>query len=247
MKLLPLGLLLLTLSGTGLMAQTVSAGDPTGAGQLDVKPSTSPSPAKKGVPAAPQGPTIIDSEAMDYNETTRIAIFTGDYYGVYVKDPSFVIYCDKLTAHMRKGNGAAAPGAPKIATPTPTPAPSSKAGAATQKANGLQSALAEGTVDRPVVIVQDKPAAAGEQPEHDVGIAQKADYNADTGDVKLTGWPRVSQGINTQIATSPETYMIMNRDGHTMKTYGPSRSIIQEQDQTNSNGSSNSASSPTAQ
>jgi hypothetical protein len=228
------------------MAQTISGGDPTGAGQLSVNPTPSPSPAKKGAPAAPQGPTIIDSEAMDYNEITRLAIFTGDDYGVYVKDPSFVIYCDKLTAHMRKGSGAAAPGAPPVPK-APNPAPGGKAAAATQKANGLQSALAEGTVDRPVVIVQDKPASGTEQAEHDVGIAQKADYNADTGDVKLTGWPRVSQGINTQIATSPETYMIMNRDGHTMKTYGPSRSIIQEQDQPKAAGSSNSSTSPTAQ
>jgi hypothetical protein len=88
-----------------------------------------------------------------------------------------------------------------------------------------------------VVIVQDKPAANGGQPEHDVGIALKADYNADTGDVVLTGWPRVSQGINTQIATSPDTVMTMNRDGHTMKTHGPSRTVIQEQNQPKTSGS----------
>jgi len=248
MKILPSVLLVITLSGSALMGQTISGGDSTGAGLLSV-PSASPSPAKKpGAPAAPQGPTIIDSEAMDYNELTRLAIFTGEDYGVYVKDPSFIIYCDKLTAHMRKGSGAAAPGVPgAVKAASPTPAPGSKGAAATQKANGLQSALAEGTVNHPVVIVQDKPASGTEQAVHNVGIAQKADYNADTGDVKLTGWPRVSQGINTQIATSAETYMIMNKDGHTMKTYGPSRTVIQEQDQPKTPGATDSSSNSTPQ
>jgi hypothetical protein len=247
MKLLPLGFLLLILAGSGLMAQTISGG---GDSDLFGAASPSPSPDKKGADpaaAAPQEPTIIDSQAMDYNETTRLAIFTGDDYGVYVKDPNFVLYCDKLTAHMRKGSGAAAPGTPKApkASPTPAPSPGSRGAAAEQKANGLQSALAEGSPDHPVVIVQDKPATATTQAVHNVGIAQKADYNADTGDVKLMGWPRVNQGINTQIATSPETIMIMNKDGHTMKTIGPSRTVIQQQDQSKPSGSTSS--SPSSQ
>ena len=102
--------------------------------------------------------------------------------------------------------------------------------------SGLQRAIAEGNPDYPVVIVQDKPGVNGAAPEHDVGIALKADYNADTGDVVLTGWPRVSQGINTQIATSAETVMIMNKDGQTMRTIGPSRTVIQEQDQPKTTG-----------
>jgi lipopolysaccharide export system protein LptA len=228
MKLLPLAAFLITLPASGLMAQTVSGAD-TGTGLLtDASPT--PAPAKKAAtPAAPQGPTIILSNAMDYDEKTRLAIFTGEDYGVYVKDPSFVIYCDKFTAHMRKASGTAAPGAPKGAKPAPTPA--GKEAAATQKANGLQSAVAEGALYRPVVIVQDKPASGADQAVHNVGIAAKADYNADTGDVILTGWPRVSQGIDTQIATSEETVMTMNKDGHTMKTKGPSRTVIQEADQ----------------
>ncbi len=42
--------------------------------------SASPGAEKKKDAAAqaPQGPTIIDSDAMDYDGKTRIAIFTGD-------------------------------------------------------------------------------------------------------------------------------------------------------------------------
>ncbi|MGA3170067.1 MAG: hypothetical protein ABSE62_03555 [Chthoniobacteraceae bacterium] len=223
------------LPGLGAFAQTFSSGPGYSNGALDMGgPSATPQPTEKK-PASqqpPQGPTIIDSQAMDYDEKTRIAIFTGENYGVFVKDPSFTVNCNKLTAYMRKGAGGGAAG-PAMGKPSPGPAKAAAvadaADAASQRASGLQRAIAEGTPDQPVVIVQDKPAANGEQPQHNVGIAQKADYNADTGDIILTGWPRVSQGINTQIATSETTVMIMNKDGHTMKTIGPSRVVIQEQ------------------
>lgn len=246
---LPAFLLLLVLPAARLAAQTASS---SSLFQPSLAAASSPTPANpKGKPGdanAPQGPTIIDSDQMDYDEKTRIAIFTGDDYGVLVKDPSFTVYCDKLTAHMRKAGAAPAapgPGPKKPATPAPTPAAGGTAAAASSRSSGLESALAEGTPDRPVVVVQDKPAANGEEAQHNVGIALKADYNADTGDVKLTGWPRVSQGINTQIATAESTIMIMNKDGHTMKTIGPSHTVIQEQDQSKKSGT-NSADSNTA-
>jgi lipopolysaccharide export system protein LptA len=250
-------LLFLTVSGTSLLAQTISDSDSMGSGRLGVPDSSataSPSPAagdKKPGAQAPPAPTVIDSNSMEYDQKTGIAIFTGEDYGVYVKDPSFVVYCDKLTAYMSKGAGPGpgAPGAkgkaPSTPRPTPVPAPKGKASAAaaTPAKGGLQRALCEGNSDRPVVIVQDKPPAnPGEAPQHNVGIALKADYHADTGDVILTGWPRVSQGINTQIATASYTVMTMNKDGHTMKTTGPSRTVIQEQDQTKKTGASSPAS-----
>jgi len=240
MKSLFPGLLLLFLSGPGILAQTVSGRGSTG----DSSPALTGETKKPGAAQAPQGPTIIDSQNMDYDEKTRVAIFTGDQYGVFVKDPSFTVYCDKLTAHMRKaGAGPGVPGAP-APRPTPTPAAKEKGAAAdgtSSKASGLQSANAEGDPDYPVVIVQDKPGVNGAAPEHDVGIALNADYNADTGDVVLTGRPRVSQGMNIQIATSDKTEMIMNKDGKTMRTIGPSRTIIREQEQPKKTGT-NSAS-----
>jgi lipopolysaccharide export system protein LptA len=244
-----LGLILISLPGSGLLAQTISDSNPFGSeSPVAAKASPASGPGKKATAAAtPQGPTTIDSDSMDYDEKTRIAIFTGENYGVFVKDPTFTVYCDKMTAHMRKAGGAAspAPGAKSSPAPKTTPAPKGKPGGADAKggaadanggaadassrSSGLQSALAEGSADRPVVIVKDEPATNGQAPQRDVGIALKADYNTDSGDVVLTGWPRVSQGMNTQIATSARTVMIMNRGSHHMRTIGPSRTVIQDQ------------------
>jgi len=233
-SLLP-GLLLLSLSGTLASAQTISSGDT--AGSQPRLSLTSPTPgaddsADDKKPAAkaeqtPSGPTTIDSKTMDYDEKTRMAVFTGENYGVFVKDPSFTIYSDKLTAYMRKGGAPAG----QKGMPSSEANPKGSTSGTASKGGGLQRAVAEGPPEHPVVIVQDKPASSGEEAQHNVGIAEKADYNADTGDVVLTGWPRVSQGINTQIATSRDTVMVMNKDGHTMKTHGPSHSVIQEQNQ----------------
>jgi lipopolysaccharide export system protein LptA len=268
----PICLLLVSLAGSRAMAQTISGGNAfatpspglTGLTGLSDGADASASPgAEKKKPEkaekvgqAPQGPTVIDSDSMDYDEKTRVAVFTGDNYGVFVKDPQFTVNCNKLTAFMRKAAGASAPGTPgaprakgkAAAAAGPKASPGGKRSApdtAAAKSGGLQRALAEGNADQPVVIVQEKPATNGEQAQHNVGIAEKADYNADTGDVVLTGWPRVSQGINTQIATSKDTIMTMNRDGHTMKTKGPSRSIIQEQDQPKKTGTAPEAADET--
>jgi hypothetical protein len=265
MKLLP-GLILLLLPGSGLLAQTASSGggDLFAPSSLD-SPSPSPTPdaekkpaaGKAGAAASPSEPTVIDSVNMNYDGKTRVAIFTGENYGVFVKDPRFTVYCDKLTAQLRKASGPA-PGIPgkkpkssPTPTPTPSPAPKGKADAAAAKSGGLESAVAEGTADEPVVIVQDKPPSNGEAAQHSVGIALKADYDADSGNVKLSGWPRVTQGINTQIATSPKTIMIMNKDSNAMTTIGPSRTVIQEESQPKKSGTnadtSDSSPSPSAQ
>ena len=125
-----------------------------------------------------------------------------------------------------KGKGAPAPKPSPVAKASPS---GKGAGKDASKASGLQRAIAEGDQDHPVVIRQEKPPVNGGAPEIDVGTASKADYNADTGDIVLTGWPRVSQGINTQIATAEWTVMTMNRNNNTMKTHGPSRTVIEEQ------------------
>jgi lipopolysaccharide export system protein LptA len=184
---------------------------------------------------------------MDYDGKTGIAIFTGENYGVLVVSPTFTIYCDKLTAYMRKTGTATTPGAKGSPGPKPTASPPGNASAspsASPASGGLKRAIAEGTLIHPAVVVQDKPATNGEDAQHNVGIGQKADYNADTGDIVLTGWPRVSQGINTQIATSAGTVMTMNRDGRTLKTRGPSRTVIQEVTQPAKTGTNAASASP---
>ena len=250
-----LGLFLVSLAGSGVFAQTISGADSSSGSQPRLSlPSSSPDDEDNNKPAkatqatqAPQGPTTIDSVNMDYDEKTRLAIFSGENYGVFVKDPAFTIYCDKLTAYMRKGGAPAGEkGMPSATAAANSAKAGGTSGAAASKGGGLQRAVAEGSSERPVVIVQDKAASEGQEAQHNVGIAQKADYNADTGDIKLTGWPRVSQGINTQIATSQDTIMIMNKEGKTMKTIGPSHSVIQEKEQPKKSdkGSESPAESP---
>lgn len=46
-----------------------------------------------------------------------------------------------------------------------------------------------------------------------------------TGDVDLTEWPKVEQGINAHIATDSATKMILNRAGK-INTFGSSRTMI---------------------
>ena len=84
--------------------------------------------------------------------------------------------------------------------------------------SGIERAVAEGNV----IIVQQ----TAETPEKAAtGRAQRAEYIPATGRVTLSGMPEIQQGINRHIATSPETRMIINRDGRAT-TEGPSRTVI---------------------
>ena len=254
MKPLCLCLLLVMTSGARLFAQTMSGGDTSSplSGIAASAPAASPSAAHKKNPGAPEtsGSTTIDSFAMDYDEKTRIAIFTGDNYGVFVKNPQFTVNCNKVTAYLRKTGSTPVPGAKGKASPTPKPPsshahganPAASPGPDAAKTGSLQRAIAEGGPDEPVVIVQDKPGVNGQPPQHSVGIAEKADYNADTGEIKLTGWPQVTQGSDKQIATSRNTVMIMNKDGGTMRSYGPTHSEFVEQAPPKTTGSDAAAS-----
>jgi lipopolysaccharide transport protein LptA len=89
---------------------------------------------------------------------------------------------------------------------------------------GLERAIAEGNVG----LVRDKPDPNGGPPTHAVGRAEHGVYTASDGRVELTGMPKVQQGPNMHIATSAETVMIMNQDGH-LDTHGPSRTEIRQE------------------
>lgn len=89
---------------------------------------------------------------------------------------------------------------------------------------GLERALAEGNVG----VVRDRPDPNGGPPTRAVGRSEKANYVAATGNVELTGTPRVQQGLNTHIATSPDTVMVINQAGQ-LTTHGPSRTDIRQE------------------
>ena len=89
---------------------------------------------------------------------------------------------------------------------------------------GLEKAVAEGNVG----VVRDRPDPNGGPPTRAVGRADKAIYTAATGDVELQGTPRVQEGANMHVATSPDTVMIINQNSQ-LRTHGPSRTEIRQQ------------------
>jgi lipopolysaccharide transport protein LptA len=88
----------------------------------------------------------------------------------------------------------------------------------------LEKAIAEGNVG----LVRDRPAANGGTPTRAVGRSDKATYTAATGDVELVGTPRVQEGPNLHVATSPDTVMIISQNSQ-LRTHGPSRTEIVQQ------------------
>ena len=88
---------------------------------------------------------------------------------------------------------------------------------------GLEKAVVEGNVG----VVRDRPDPAGGPPSRMLGRSDHAVYMAKTGDFELTGNPRVQQGLNTHVATSPETVMVLNNNGE-LQTTGPSRTEIRQ-------------------
>ena len=91
---------------------------------------------------------------------------------------------------------------------------------------GFEKAIVEGNVG----VVRDRPSPTGGPPDHMVGRSDKAVYTAKNGRFELTGNPRVQQGLNTHVATSPDTIMILNEVGQ-LETHGPSRTEIRQDPQ----------------
>jgi len=92
------------------------------------------------------------------------------------------------------------------------------------ESQSLERAIAEGNVG----LVRDRPAANGGPPTRAVGRCDRAIYTAATGDVELKGTPRVQEGQNLHVATSPDTIMVISQNSQ-LRTHGPSRTEIVQQ------------------
>jgi len=92
------------------------------------------------------------------------------------------------------------------------------------QSQSLEKAVAEGNVG----LVRERPDPKGGPPTRAVGRADKATYFAATGDVELRGTPRVQEGPNMHVATSPDTVMVINQNSQ-LSTHGPSRTEIRQQ------------------
>src|SRR6059036_3196251 len=106
----------------------------------------------------------------------------------------------------------------------------------------LEKAVAEGSVG----LVRDRPDPNGGPPTRAVGRSDKATYTATTGDVELVGTPRVQEGQNLHVATSPDTVMIISQNSQ-LRTHGPSRTEIVQQPDQDKKGQANPSQTPAAQ
>src|SRR5437867_3128855 len=107
----------------------------------------------------------------------------------------------------------------------------------------LEKAVAEGNVG----LIRDRPAANGGPSTRAVGRSDKATYTASTGDVELVGTPRVQEGPNMHVATSPDTVMVIGQNSQ-LRTHGPSRTeIVQQPKEEQTKGNKGEAKKPEAQ
>src|SRR6266536_2407513 len=106
----------------------------------------------------------------------------------------------------------------------------------------LEKAIAEGNVG----LVRDRPDPNGGSPTRAVGRADKATYTANTGDVELVGTPRVQEGPNLHVATSPDTVMVVSQNSQ-LRTHGPSRTEIVQQPSEEKKGQANPSQTPATQ
>jgi lipopolysaccharide export system protein LptA len=177
-------------------------------------------PAGMDFNAGVTGPitTEIYADEAFFDSNKNVGVFRGH---VKVTDPRFNLQSDKLTAFISKqtqtgqAGQTAQPGGQTGQTGEP---------AATGQGQGLEKAIAEGNV----AVVRDRPDPNGGAPTHAVGRAETATYVAASGDVELKGNPRVQQGLNTHIGTSPDTVMVINQNGQ-LTTHGPSRTDIRQE------------------
>ena len=109
------------------------------------------------------------------------------------------------------------------------------------QSQSLEKAIAEGNVG----LIRDRPDPNGGPPTRAVGRADKATYTAATGDVELAGTPRVQEGPNLHVATSPDTVMVISQNSQ-LRTHGPSRTEIVQQPNEEKKGQASPSQTPAA-
>jgi lipopolysaccharide export system protein LptA len=204
------------------VSATASAAPKKESKQSGAKSEPGASPKGKGMDlnAGVTGPitTEIYADEAFFDSNKNVGIFRGH---VKVNDPRFNLQSDKLTAFISKAQT-------RQAAPTPTVQPAQSGQTPepgqTAQGQGLEKAIAEGNV----AVVRDRADPNGGPPSHAVGRAETATYVAASGDVELKGSPRVQQGLNTHIGTSPDTVMVINQNGQ-LTTHGPSRTEIRQE------------------
>src|SRR5213083_1954415 len=196
-------------------------------GQIAASPSSSAAPVKKAEKAEAKGDSSTNklfgaSNTLQSNEPTTTEI-----------------YADEAFFDSTKNKGIFS-GRVKVTDPRFNLQSDRLTVFITKGQNqGLEKAIAEGNVG----LVRDRPNPNGGPPTRAVGRADKATYTAATGDVELRGTPRVQEGANMHVATSPDTVMIINQNSQ-LSTHGPSRTEIRQQPKEETKGETKTGATP---
>jgi len=188
-------------------------------GQIAAAPAGSPAPVKKAEKPA----KAKDKQKEDKSSAANL--FGSSAAGLQSNQPTTTeIYADEAFFDSTKNMGIFS-GRVKVIDPRFNLQSDKLTVFITKGQNqGLEKAIAEGNVG----LVRDRPDPNGGAPTRAVGRADKATYTAATGDVELRGTPRVQEGANMHVATSPDTVMIINQNSQ-LSTHGPSRTEIRQQ------------------
>src|SRR5205809_7796250 len=188
-------------------------------GQIAAAPAGSPAPVKKAEKPA----KAKDKQKEDKSSAANL--FGSSAAGLQSNQPTTTeIYADEAFFDSTKNMGIFS-GRVKVIDPRFNLQSDKLTVFITKGQNqGLEKAVAEGNVG----LVRDRPNPNGGPPTRAVGRADKATYTAATGDVELRGTPRVQEGLNMHVATSPDTVMIINQNSQ-LTTHGPSRTEIRQQ------------------
>ena len=170
-----------------------------------------------------EGQTEITADGAEFSNKTHIAIFTGQ---VIVKNPDFNVTCDKLTAYLKHDEKPAATANEKKPVADAVTAKTPADSAAPKSKGGLEKAIAEMQDGGKVVITQDKKEADGST-SHSIGKAERAVYTAVNGEVTLTGWPEITQGINRVVPAEDGVTLILYRDGR-YRAIGRTKTLLQD-------------------
>src|SRR5438094_4126930 len=189
--------------------------------QSAAAPAVSPAPAKK----AEQPAKAKAKDKQKEDKSSAANLFGSSAPGLQSNQPTTTeIYADEAFFDSTKNMGIFS-GRVKVIDPRFNLQSDKLTVFITKGQNqGLEKAIAEGHVG----LVRDRPDPNGGAPTRAVGRADKATYTAATGDVELRGTPRVQEGANMHVATSPDTVMIINQNSQ-LSTHGPSRTEIRQQ------------------
>jgi lipopolysaccharide transport protein LptA len=209
-------------SGASLHAQTAAATPKA----VPVAPKAVAVPsAKKAKKQAAQKENTQTENSKKENKPAGNSLFGQSVMGLNPNEPTTTeIYADEAFFDSTKNMGIFS-GRVKVTDPRFNLQSDKLTVFITKGENqGLERAVAEGNVG----LVRDRPDPSGGPPTHAVGRADKATYTAATGDVELRGTPRVQEGANMHVATSPDTVMIINQNSQ-LTTHGPSRTEIRQE------------------